>query len=146
LIPNTLVELLSSQHRYGATSFPSVPWIFPAIAIAVVTFGAYAIYLSVFTYFADVWVISTALHWTTDAENSHLISYTTYASSAMAAHSFYGNVLTGSLPLVVNISEHAFAFFSPMVPWLALACFNYARKHLEVSTNAYFVREQCLDD
>jgi hypothetical protein len=40
--------------RYGATSFPSVPWIFPAIAVAVVTFGAYAIYLSVFTYFADV--------------------------------------------------------------------------------------------
>lgn len=97
-----------AQHnRYGATSFPSAPWIFPAIAILVVTFGAHAIYLSVFTYFADMWVKikypPIAIH-RFDAE-SILISYTTYASSAMAAQSFCRNILAGCLPLVVNISK-----------------------------------------
>ncbi|PMD21220.1 MFS general substrate transporter [Hyaloscypha hepaticicola] len=75
---------------YGATSFPSVPWIFPAIAISVVTFGAYAIYLSVFTYLADI--------------------YTTYASSTMAAQSFCRNILAGCLPLVVNIMFRRLTF------------------------------------
>ena len=49
-------NLTNVLSRYGGTSFPTVPWIFPAIAICIVTFGAYAIYLSVFTYFADVLV------------------------------------------------------------------------------------------
>lgn len=40
--------------RYGWTSFPGIPWIVPAIAIVIVTIGAYTIYLSVFNYFADV--------------------------------------------------------------------------------------------
>lgn len=50
---------------FGWTSFPSVPWIVPALAVGCATMGIFSIYLAVFNYLAD--------------------TYGTYASSALAA-------------------------------------------------------------
>jgi multidrug resistance protein len=58
---------------FGWTSFSSIHWIAPAIAIGIATIGIFTIYLSVFNYLAD--------------------TYHRYASSALAAQSFCRNML-----------------------------------------------------
>ncbi|EPE30256.1 MFS general substrate transporter [Glarea lozoyensis ATCC 20868] len=65
---------------FGWTSFPSVPWIVPALSVACSTMGIYSIYLATFNYLAD--------------------TYHRYASSALAAQSFCRNMLGGVFPLV----------------------------------------------
>ena len=67
---------------FGWTSFRSIPWIVPALAIGCATMGIISIYLAVFNYFAD--------------------TYHRYASSALAAQSFCRNLLGGVLPLVTT--------------------------------------------
>ncbi|KAI9690453.1 MAG: hypothetical protein M1822_009416 [Bathelium mastoideum] len=67
---------------FGWTSFRSIPWVVPALAIACATMGIYSIYLAVFNYFADI--------------------YHRYASSALAAQSCCRNLLGGVLPLVTT--------------------------------------------
>jgi hypothetical protein len=52
---------------FGWTSFPSVPWIVPAMAVGCATMGIFSIYLATFNYLAD--------------------TYHRYASSAIAAQS-----------------------------------------------------------
>lgn len=52
---------------FGWTSFPSVPWIVPAMAVGCSTMGIFSIYLATFNYLAD--------------------TYHRYASSAIAAQS-----------------------------------------------------------
>jgi hypothetical protein len=52
---------------FGWTSFPSVPWIVPALAVGCATMGIFSIYLATFNYLAD--------------------TYHRYASSAIAAQS-----------------------------------------------------------
>lgn len=53
---------------FGWTSYPSVPWIVPSLALACATMGIFSIYLATFNYLAD--------------------TYHRYASSAIAAQSF----------------------------------------------------------
>lgn len=53
---------------FGWTSFSSIPWIVPTLAIGCATMGIFSIYLAVFNYLAD--------------------TYHRYASSALAAQSF----------------------------------------------------------
>ena len=65
---------------FGWTSFSSVHWIVPTIAIGIATIGIFAIYLSVFNYLAD--------------------TYHRYASSALAAQSFCRNMLGKSRPSI----------------------------------------------
>jgi MFS family permease len=65
---------------FGWTSYSSIHWIAPTIAISLATMGIFSIYLAVFNYLAD--------------------TYHRYASSALAAQSFCRNVLGGALPLV----------------------------------------------
>ncbi|KAI9042626.1 MFS general substrate transporter [Aspergillus affinis] len=87
---------------FGWTTFPSVPWIVPTLAIGCATMGIFTIYLAAFNYLAD--------------------TYHRYASSAIAAQSFCQNptvpcicsmhsltvkhagrnVLAGIFPLVTN--------------------------------------------
>ncbi|KAJ5613230.1 hypothetical protein N7510_006424 [Penicillium lagena] len=67
---------------FGWTSFPSVPWIVPAIAVGCATMGIFSIYLATFNYLAD--------------------TYHRYASSAIAAQSCCRNLLGGIFPLVTN--------------------------------------------
>ncbi|QIW97994.1 hypothetical protein AMS68_003512 [Peltaster fructicola] len=64
---------------FGWSSFPSVPWIVPALGIGCATMGIFSIYLAVFNYLAD--------------------TYHRYASSALAAQSFCRNMLGGAFPL-----------------------------------------------
>lgn len=67
---------------FGWTSFPSVPWIVPVLALGCATMGIFSIYLATFNYLAD--------------------TYHRYASSAIAAQSFCRNILAGVFPLVAN--------------------------------------------
>ncbi|RJE24409.1 transporter [Aspergillus sclerotialis] len=67
---------------FGWTSYPSIPWIVPTLAVGCATMGIFSVYLSVFNYFAD--------------------TYHRYASSAIAAQSCCRNLLGGVFPLVTN--------------------------------------------
>jgi multidrug resistance protein len=64
---------------FGWTSFSSIPWIVPVIALGCAQVGIFSIYLAVFNYLADV--------------------YHRYASSALAAQSFCRNILAAIFPL-----------------------------------------------
>lgn len=75
---------------FGWSSFPSVPWIVPALAIGCATMGIFSIYLAVFNYLAD--------------------TYHRYASSALAAQSFCRNMLGGVFPLVTTQMFNAMTF------------------------------------
>jgi multidrug resistance protein len=70
---------------FGWTSFASVHWIVPSIAIGIATVGIFAIYLSTFNYLAD--------------------TYHRYASSALAAQSFCRNMLGKSHPFPLNFED-----------------------------------------
>ncbi|PTU23246.1 hypothetical protein P175DRAFT_0499789 [Aspergillus ochraceoroseus IBT 24754] len=67
---------------FGWTSFSSVHWISPAMAIGCATMGIFSVYLAAFNYLAD--------------------TYHRYASSAIAAQSCCRNLLGGVFPLVTN--------------------------------------------
>lgn len=67
---------------FGWTSYSSVPWIVPTLAIGCATMGIFSIYLATFNYLAD--------------------TYHRYASSAIAAQSFCRNILGGVFPLVAD--------------------------------------------
>lgn len=67
---------------FGWTSYPSIPWIVPTLAIGCATMGIFSIYLATFNYLAD--------------------TYHRYASSAIAAQSFCRNILGGVFPLVTD--------------------------------------------
>lgn len=67
---------------FGWTSFSSIPWIVPSMAVTCATMGIFSVYLAVFNYLAD--------------------TYHRYASSALAAQSFCRNLLGGVFPLVTN--------------------------------------------
>ncbi|KAF7715381.1 MFS-type transporter [Penicillium ucsense] len=65
---------------FGWTSFSSIHWIVPAMAVGCATMGIFSIYLATFNYLAD--------------------TYHRYASSAIAAQSCCRNLLGGVFPLV----------------------------------------------
>lgn len=67
---------------FGWTSYSSIPWIVPALAIACAIMGIFSIYLAAFNYLAD--------------------TYHRYASSAIAAQSFCRNMLAGIFPLIAD--------------------------------------------
>lgn len=75
---------------FGWTSFASVHWIAPTIAVTIATIGIFSIYLSTFNYLAD--------------------TYHRYASSALAAQSFCRNMLGGVFPLVTRQMYEALTF------------------------------------
>jgi hypothetical protein len=75
-------SLLIAYDAVGWTSFPSIPWIVPTLAVGCATMGIFSIYLAVFNYLAD--------------------TYHRYASSALAAQSFCRNMLAGVFPLVTK--------------------------------------------
>ncbi|KAG8865398.1 hypothetical protein FRB96_000288 [Tulasnella sp. 330] len=79
---------------YAWTSFSHVHWIAPVIGITIVSWGIFIIYLSVFNYLAD--------------------SYLIYASSALAAQSFVRNISGGGFPL---FTDQIYEKLTP--PWAA---------------------------
>ncbi|KAH0161357.1 putative multidrug transporter, partial [Aureobasidium melanogenum] len=77
-IPGSLI-FTAGLFVYGWTSYTFVPWIAPAIGIAMVGFGIYSIYQAVVNYFTD--------------------AYSKYSASALSAASFGRNVFGAFLPL-----------------------------------------------
>lgn len=75
---------------FGWSSFPSIHWIVPTLAVGCATMGIFSIYLAVFNYLAD--------------------TYRRYASSALAAQSFCRNMLGGISPLVTTTMFHRMTF------------------------------------
>lgn len=67
---------------FGWTTFSSVHWSVPVLAIVFATIGVYSVYLAVFNYLADV--------------------YHRYASSALACQSFCRNVFGAMFPLFTS--------------------------------------------
>ena len=67
---------------FGWTTFSSVHWISPVLALGCAQMGIFVIYLAVFNYLADV--------------------YHRYASSALAAQGFARNVFAAVFPLFTN--------------------------------------------
>lgn len=68
---------------FGWSSFSSVPWIVPCLALATAMAGIFQIYLCVFNYLAD--------------------TYHRFASSALACQSFCRNILAGVFPLFSQV-------------------------------------------
>ena len=60
---------------FGWTSYPSIPWIVPTLAVGCAAMGIFSVYLAVFNYLAD--------------------TYHRYASSAIAAQSCCKSPATG---------------------------------------------------
>lgn len=77
-IPGSLI-FTAGLFVYGWTSYTFVPWIAPAIGIAMVGFGIYSIYQAVVNYFTD--------------------AYSKYSASALSAASFGRNTFGAFLPL-----------------------------------------------
>lgn len=75
---------------FGWTSFSSIPWISPVLAIGFAQMGIFSIYLAVFNYLADV--------------------YHRYASSALAGQSFCRNILAAVFPLFTNLMFKSLTF------------------------------------
>ncbi|KAF5355343.1 hypothetical protein D9758_006075 [Tetrapyrgos nigripes] len=73
------IGIPSGMFIYAWTSFPSVPWIAPAIGITVFVWAAFTVYLAVFTYLADC--------------------YGPFASSALAGQSLCRNLSATAFPL-----------------------------------------------
>ncbi|CED85156.1 Synaptic vesicle transporter SVOP and related transporters (major facilitator superfamily) [Phaffia rhodozyma] len=67
---------------FGWTSYPDVHWIGPIVGLTVAILGLFVIYLSVFNYLADAYLI--------------------YASSALAAQSLSRNIFGGAFPLFIT--------------------------------------------
>lgn len=63
----------------------SIPWIVPQIGTAVIMTGLFMVYISIFNYLGDC--------------------YAQYSSSAIAAQSFFRNILATAFPLVADRSE-----------------------------------------
>ncbi|KAE8399272.1 major facilitator superfamily domain-containing protein [Aspergillus pseudonomiae] len=105
---------------FGWTSFSSVPWIVPTIAVGCSTIGIFSIYLAAFNYLAD--------------------TYHRYASSAIAAQSFcssrlskcYGchipaaaSSLLGGIGVLLTIVPWVLVFYGPQIR----ARSKFARNH-----------------
>lgn len=99
---------------FGWTSFSSVHWIVPTLAVGCATMGIFSIYLAVFNYLAD--------------------TYHRYASSALAAQSFCRNMLGGIFPLISTAMFTRMTFAGAasflggigailtVVPWVLVFC------------------------
>jgi hypothetical protein len=79
----TAILLPAGLFVFGFTARPDVHRAWPAVGVALATWGIYSVYLATFNYLAD--------------------SYHAYASSALAAQSFCRNILGGVFPLVTGL-------------------------------------------
>lgn len=90
---------------FGWTTFPSVPWIVPTLAIGCATIGIFSIYLAAFNYLADTYhryassaIAAQSFCRTRTLHRSASTSWTVKLTSNRAGR----NVLAGIFPLVTN--------------------------------------------
>ncbi|KAG9883984.1 MFS general substrate transporter, partial [Aureobasidium melanogenum] len=112
---------------YAWTSYPDIPWIAPAIGLAVVGFGTNVVVSSIAQYLMD--------------------SYSKYAASAIAAVAFGENVFSAFLPLAAQsmYTNLGYRWASSVLAFLslALACapIILLLKGPEIRSRSPFIRE-----
>lgn len=84
---------------FGWTSYPSIPWIVPTIAVGCATMGIFSVYLATFNYLADTYhrYASSAIA----AQSCCRFSILLFCSSLLTRRSGR-NLLGGVFPLVTN--------------------------------------------
>ena len=87
---------------FGWTSYPSVPWIVPSLALACATMGIFSIYLATFNYLAD--------------------TYHRYESSAIAAQSFCMFMLFHPVLLTELTGKQAGISWEVSFHWWRMPC------------------------
>lgn len=102
-IPASFLGLTAGLFMFGWTSQPTLPWIVPTIALAMVGFGMFCSTSAVTTYVVD--------------------SYAKYAASAVAGIAFLENLLAAFLPLATQSMYRTLGFqwASSLLGFLALA-------------------------
>lgn len=117
---------------FGWTTFSSIPWIVPCLAIGCATIGIFSIYLAVFNYLAD--------------------TYHRYASSALACQSFCRNILAGVFPLFSQVMFRRLGFpgassllggvaaLLTIVPWVLVFKGETIRARSKVASEIMHVR------
>lgn len=88
---------------FGWTSFPSIPWIVPCLAIACATMGIFSIYLAVFNYLADTYHRYASSALAAQSCCKMKLPDSSFSTSGLADSDLLGrNLLGGVFPLVTN--------------------------------------------
>ncbi|KAF1976418.1 multidrug transporter [Bimuria novae-zelandiae CBS 107.79] len=131
-IPASFLGLAGGLFYFAWTSYPSIPWIVPTIALGSVGFGMFCSVTAVTTYLLD--------------------AYAKYAASAIAGAAFLENILAAFLPLATQSMYRTLGFHwaSSLLGFLALALsflpvvlFFFGRKIREKSP---FMGESAYED
>lgn len=101
-IPASFLGLAGGLFTFAWTSYPSIPWIAPTIALALVGLGMFLSVTAVTTYLLD--------------------AYARYAASAIAGAAFLENILAAFLPLATQSMYRTLGFqwASSLLGFLAL--------------------------
>ncbi|KAJ4288446.1 hypothetical protein N0V90_011681 [Kalmusia sp. IMI 367209] len=101
-IPASFIGLTGGLFYFAWTSYPSIPWIVPTVALAFVGFGMFCSVTAVTTYILD--------------------AYAKYSASAIAGVAFLENVLAAFLPLATQSMYRTLGFqwASSLLGFLAL--------------------------
>lgn len=89
-VPGSFIGLMGGLFFFAWTSYSSIPWIVPSIALAFVGFGMFCSVAAVTSYIVD--------------------SYARYAASAVAGIAFLENVVAGFLPLATQSMYRTLGF------------------------------------
>ena len=101
-IPAAFVGMTGGMFVYAWTSYPSLPWIAPAIGLAMVGFGTEVVIIAIADYITD--------------------AYSKYAGSAVAAVACGENIFAGFLPLAAQsmYSNLGYQWASSLLAFLSL--------------------------
>lgn len=102
-VPASFIGLMGGLFFFAWTSYSSVPWILPSIALAFVGFGMFCSIAAVTTYVVD--------------------AYAKYAASAVAGIAFLENTMAAFLPLATQSMYRTLGFqwASSLLAFVALA-------------------------
>jgi MFS family permease len=102
-IPASFVGLMGGLFFFAWTSYPSIPWIVPSVALSFVGFGMFCSIAAVTTYVVD--------------------AYAKYAASAIAGIAFLENFMAAFLPLATQSMYRTLGFqwASSLLGFIALA-------------------------
>jgi MFS family permease len=102
-IPGSLVGLTAGMFGFAWTSYPTIHWMIPTVALAFIGFGMFTVVSAVSGYIMD--------------------AYSKYAASAIAGVAFLENILAAFLPLATQpmYTNLGFQWSSSVLGFIALA-------------------------
>jgi hypothetical protein len=102
-IPGSLVGLTAGMFGFAWTSYPTIHWMIPPVALAFIGFGMFTVVSAVSGYIMD--------------------AYSKYAASAIAGVAFLENILAAFLPLATQsmYTNLGFHWASSVLGFIALA-------------------------